>query len=94
MTLPNPIDDAPRMPFEDWITALNLDVVQDEYGYEEGEFTVYPDEWHPLWLEGLTPQQAFRRALDAFAEEREQRKREKAANWARIQAEDARWRTP
>lgn len=94
MTLTPAIDEEQRMLFDDWITSLNLDVVQDEYGYEEGEFTVYPELWEPLWREGLTPQQAFRRALDAFAEEREEREREKAANWARIQAADARWRMP
>lgn len=62
---------ATEAQFESWITSLNLDVIQDEYGYEEGEFTVYPDHWHPLFLEGLSPQQAFRRALDAFAKERD-----------------------
>lgn len=64
-------ENPPAQNFDDWITSLNLDVIQDEYGYEEGEFTVYPDLWFPLFEEGLTPQQAFRRALDAFAAERE-----------------------
>ena len=54
------------LTFDEWITALNLDVIQDEYGYEEGEFTVFPDMWRPLYDEGLTPAAAFKRALDAM----------------------------
>ena len=75
--------------FESWITDLREKVIEDEYGYEPGEFTVYPEQWRPLFDEGLTPEQAFRRALDAFAEEREERERLQAENWARIQAADA-----
>lgn len=74
--------------FDRWIEKLREDVVQDEYGYEPGEFTVYPNEWRPLYKEGLTPSQAFRRALDAFAEARKAQDRAKAANWERIQAAD------
>ena len=59
------------LSFDEWIDELREDVVQDEYGYERGEFTVYPDEWRPAFEEGLTPSQAFRRALDAFAEARD-----------------------
>lgn len=77
-----------RQAFDEWITSLNLDVIQDEYGYEEGEFTVYPDHWRPMWKEGLTPQQAFRRALDASAEARDEKERQRLANWERIQAEE------
>jgi hypothetical protein len=85
---PDPASVAAGLKFDAWITSLNLDVIQDEFGYEEGEFTVYPEQWEPLWREGLTPRQAFRRALDAFAEERAEREREQAANWERVQAED------
>lgn len=56
--------------FDDWIEDLESRVIQGEYGYEEGEFTVYPDHWRPLFEEGLSPDQAFRRALDAFSETR------------------------
>lgn len=57
--------------FDRWISKLTEDVVQGEYGYEPGEFTIYPDHWRALYKEGLTPSQAFRRALDTFAEARE-----------------------
>lgn len=52
-----------------WIEQLDEDVIQGEYGYERGEFTVFPDHWRPLFDEGLTPAQAFKRALDAHAKE-------------------------
>lgn len=55
--------------FDEWITELNLDVIQDEFGYEPGEFTVYPEHWRPLFEEGLTPLQAFQRALKAHRED-------------------------
>ena len=56
--------------FREWMDTLNEDVIQGEYGYERGEFTAFPDLWHPLYVEGLTPAQAFKRALDLFAEDR------------------------
>lgn len=84
------------MKFRRWIEVLTEDVIQGEYGYEPGEFTVYPEHWRPLFKEGLTPQQAFKRALDAFAEGRREDERLKQENWERIQREDteavARWR--
>lgn len=49
--------------FDSWIDQLETDVVQQEYGYEPGEFTVYPEHWRDLFDAGLTPQQAFRRAI-------------------------------
>lgn len=79
--------------FSDWIQALDEDVIQGEYGYEDGEFTVYPEHWRPMWREGLTPSQAFQRALDAHDEARQLEDEERAANWARIQAEDAKNRS-
>lgn len=75
--------------FDDWIDVLTEDVIQNEYGYERGEFAVYPEHWRPLYTEGLTPSQAFKRALDGFAEVRAQEEAERQANWKRIQAEDA-----
>jgi hypothetical protein len=56
--------------FRAWLNELDEDVIQGEYGYEPGEFTVYSSHWHPLYLEGLAPAEAFKRALDAFADER------------------------
>lgn len=54
----------------EWITTLKEDVIQEEYGYEPGEFDVAPAMWHGLYAEGLTPSEAFRRALDDFREHR------------------------
>lgn len=53
--------------FRTWLDTLRDDVIQTEYGYEPGEFDVFPEHWEPMFREGLTPSQAFRRALDAFA---------------------------
>lgn len=75
--------------FDNWIDDLRERVVEDEYGYEPGEFTVYPSEWRLLFDEGLTPEAAFRRALDAHAEARRQEDADRQAKWARIQREDA-----
>jgi len=80
--------------FDAWVRELDEDVIQGEYGYEDGEFTVYPDHWRPMYAEGLTPQQAFKRALDGFADGRREDDRQREENWARIQASDARYRSP
>ena len=74
--------------FDDWIRELDEDVIQCEYGYEDGELTVYPDHWAPMFHEGLTPAQAFKRALDGFGEARAEEETARLANWQRIQAED------
>jgi hypothetical protein len=63
-------DDVPT-DFELWLDTLRQDVIEDEYGYEPGEFTVYPEHWRALFDEHLTPRQAFDRALSAFARDRE-----------------------
>lgn len=63
-------DEPPGTSFDDWITDLEEKVIEGEYGYEPGEFTVYPDHWRPLYDEGLTPKQAFERALKARREGR------------------------
>jgi hypothetical protein len=54
-----------RRNFDAWMTELNEDVIQGEFGYEEGEFNAAPSLWRPLFQRGLTPSKAFRRALDA-----------------------------
>lgn len=77
--------------FKDWIVALDEDVIQGEYGYEDGEFTVYPEHWRPMWREGLSPQASFRRALDAHAEMQREQEAARLANWDRIKAEDAKF---
>lgn len=75
--------------FDEWIRELDEDVIQAEYGYEDGEFTVYPELWRAMFDEGLSPGQAFKRALDAFSARRAEDDLARAENWARIQAEDA-----
>ena len=74
--------------FTEWLRALEEDVIQGEFGYEPGEFTVYWTHWKPLYDEGLTPGQAWQRALDGYAQAREEREAERKANWARIVAAD------
>ena len=80
---------ADTLHFDAWICELDEDVIQADYGYERGEFTVYPELWRPLFLEGLTPMEAFVRALKAFGEERDAEERRRKDNWARIQRADA-----
>ena len=76
------------MTFDQWIETLEEDVVQGEYGYEPGEFTVYPDLWRAAFDEGLTPSQAFDRALKAADDARKERDREAKERWERIQEAD------
>ena len=78
------------MTFDEWIDDLEENVVQAEYGYEPGEFTVYPNLWRSSFDDGLTPSEAFKRALDAFAEGRRKEDEERQRNWERIQAADKR----
>ena len=75
--------------FDAWMRELNEAVIQGEYGYEEGEFTAYPEMWHPLYAEGLTPSAAFKRSLDAYGRARDEEERLRAVNWRHIQAADA-----
>lgn len=51
--------------YDEWLQILRKGVIEDEFGYEPGEFSVYPDAWWPLFKEGLTPRAAWQRALDA-----------------------------
>lgn len=74
--------------FDEWIRCLDEDVIQGEFGYEPGEFTVYTSHWRPLFNEGLTPREAWQRALDGFANARREADEAKAANYARIVSED------
>ena len=76
-------------PFDAWITALAEDVIQGEFGFEPGEFGVFPEMWRSLYDEGLTPLQAYQRAMDAHKAARDEDDRAKQANWERIQREDA-----
>lgn len=75
--------------YREWLRVLEEEVIQDGFGYEPGEFTVYPTLWRPLFDEGLTPVQAWTRALDAAADERALRERLKQENWERIQRADS-----
>jgi hypothetical protein len=56
--------------FDAWIETLEVDVIQGEYGYERGEFSVFPELWWPLYERGLSPSQAFAHALEAHREAR------------------------
>jgi hypothetical protein len=72
----------------DWCHRLQTEVIEDEFGYEAGEFTVYPAIWFALYSEGLTPRLAWQRALDAHSAARVEDECLRAINWARIQYED------
>lgn len=74
--------------FDDWIDTLRTEVIQEEYGFEEGEFEVAPELWYYMYKKGLTPAQAFRLALDARAEVQREEDAERLANLNRIRAED------
>jgi replicative superfamily II helicase len=93
---PNWDDDGPTPfdvddKFREWIRALDEDVIQGDYGYERGEFTVYAEHWHDYYLEGLTPAESFKRALDAYAESRREREEQRRAESERIKAADAKY---
>lgn len=62
--------------FREWLRALDEGVIQGEFGYEPGEFTLYSSHWRPLFDEGLTPQEAWQRAMDGFANARREKDRE------------------
>lgn len=76
--------------FDEWIRVLDEDVIQEEFGYERGEFNITPSLWRPLFREGLTPRQAWQRAMDAHSAARKEEDRRKAENYARILAEEGR----
>lgn len=80
--------DQPDEKFRAWLTALDEEVIQGEFGYEEGEFTVYWTHWQPLYAEGLMPREAWQRALDGFAHARREEDAAREANYARIVSED------
>lgn len=75
--------------FEDWIDELNERVIQEEFGYEAGEFSVFPEHWWSLFDEGLSPRQAWQRALDQLGETRREDDARRADEWDRMQASDA-----
>ncbi|MDE2097065.1 MAG: hypothetical protein KGL39_07450 [Patescibacteria group bacterium] len=56
-----------KRSFGSWLAELEESVIQEEFGYEPGEFIVYPDHWLPLYEHGLSPRAAWQRALDMFA---------------------------
>ena len=79
-----------RVKFDSWLAELECEVIQGEFGYEPGEFTVYPSEWYPLYQRGLSPHEAWQRAFDMRACGRIEEECLKAINWARICFEDGR----
>ncbi|AIB11820.1 hypothetical protein ABAZ39_07375 [Azospirillum argentinense] len=82
-------DDEITPAFRTWLQHLEEDVIQGEYGFEPGEFSVFPEYWRQMFTDGLTPQQAYRRALDAFSAGRDEEDRQRKDNWERIQVADA-----
>lgn len=78
----------PTEAYQEWLHTLEEDIIQDEFGYEPGEFTVYTTHWSDLYEEGLTPREAWQRALDGFAAKRREDEAARAANYARIISED------
>ena len=59
--------------FDQWIATLSEDVIEGEYGYVSGEFSVTPELWEPMYRSGLTPLEAFKHALDEAERARRQR---------------------
>lgn len=76
--------------FDEWITALVEDVIQGEFGYEPGEFALYPVLWRTLFDEGLRPGEAWQKALNVSANARVEDECLKAINYARIRHADER----
>lgn len=74
--------------YREWLHVLERDVIEGEFGYEPGEFTVYSSHWLDLYDAGLTPCEAWQRALDGYANARRERDAELGASYARIIAED------
>jgi hypothetical protein len=74
--------------FRAWIETLDKDVIQGEFGYEEGEFSVFPDAWRRFYDQGLSPAEAFARALAAADDARRENERLRLENWERIRRED------
>lgn len=64
------MDDDDDERFSAWVDTLDVEVIQNEYGYERGEFNVTPALWYPLYAEGLTPMEAFKRALNSHNTDR------------------------
>ena len=59
--------------FDRWIEELELDVIQQEYGYEQGEFQVIPAMWIDKFCRLLTPTEAFAEALRDHAKAQKER---------------------
>ena len=78
----------PTDAYRAWLDTLEHDVIEDEFGYEPGEFTIYTTHWATFYEEGITPRQAWQRALDGFANKRREDDAAKAANYARIVSKD------
>lgn len=74
--------------YSTWLEELEHEVIEKEFGYERGEFTVYASHWRELYDQGLTPRQAWQHALDGHANERKEREQQKTERYARIVSED------
>lgn len=56
--------------FDRWVRELDEDVIQGEYGYEQGEFSVFPSLWWSLYHRKLSPRDAWLVALNEHKKER------------------------
>lgn len=73
--------------FDDWLDELET-VILPDFGFEEGEFTVFPEMWRSLYDRKMTPRDAFHLALDAHRKARREEDEARKVNWERIQCED------
>ena len=78
----------PTAAYQAWLETLEHDVIEGEFGYERGEFTVYTTHWAALYEKGITPRRAWQHALDGFANKCCENEDAKTANYTRIVSED------
>ena len=60
-------DQHRKTNFFEWIRELDEDVIQGENGFQKGEFDISLDLWAPLYREGLTPLEAWQKAIKYIA---------------------------
>lgn len=71
-----------------WLRDLEERVIQGEHGYEPGEFGVYPESWAQMYEDGLTPDAAWRRAMEAHAQARRDEDAAQKARYELIKRDD------
>jgi len=71
-----------------WLRDLEERVIQEVHGYEPGEFSVYPESWAQMYEDGLTPDAAWRRAMEAHAQARRDEDAAQKARYELIKRDD------